>query len=65
MTQPINWTFSITCNDCSCVFDVKNVAPSVDLISAANTSRGRMFLLAVPNECPECKNLRVVKGGAG
>lgn len=53
----VNWEFSIKCVDCGSVFIVETVNSSVNRFD----NGGRMALLTIPNECPDCHNLRVVK----
>jgi len=61
----VNWEVSIECIDCHTVFKVHNVNPSHELVQATRgispLNRSRMFLITVPNECPECRNIRIVK----
>jgi hypothetical protein len=62
-TIPVNWETYIRCTSCKTEFSVGGNAasPSVGLVDPE--ARTRMILLTVPNECPECHNLRVLKGG--
>jgi hypothetical protein len=59
-TLPVNWETIIRCADCKTEFVISGDAasPSVGLVSPKQ--RVRMILLTVPNECPECHNLKVV-----
>lgn len=55
-TVPLNWTFAIECVDCKTEFTVESVNPSVDRLERGK----RIVMLTIPNECPKCRNLRVV-----
>jgi DNA-directed RNA polymerase subunit RPC12/RpoP len=58
---PVNWTVHIECNDCGTRLMVASVNPSLERLENGT----RMLLLTVPNECPDCHNLRVLKGDGG
>lgn len=55
-TVPVNWEFSIECVDCGAEYTLKNVDPSVERLEGGV----RMALVAFPNECPKCHNIRAV-----
>ena len=56
-TVPVNWTFKIECVDCKATWTVDSADPSIERLP----NGGRLVMLMIPNECPECHNLHVVK----
>jgi hypothetical protein len=62
---PLNWRVLIECLDCKTLFDVpvENVDPSCETVGMLKEQGPkRMLLVAVPQVCPECHNLREVNG---
>jgi hypothetical protein len=57
VTERVNWKVAIECRDCGAEFNVKKVDSSVQVLD----NRTRFLLVAVPNECPKCHNLRTVE----
>lgn len=53
---PLNWDFKIVCRDCGERLHVESVNPSTERLA----NGARIVILTIPNECPECHNLRVV-----
>jgi hypothetical protein len=57
-SPPYNWRVSIECVDCGAHFGVpaEGVVPAVERFPNGM----RWALLKVPNECPECHNLKLL-----
>jgi hypothetical protein len=51
----LNWKVKIECVDCGKTYLVENVRTNMDRMEVM------LLLLTVPNVCPDCRNLRVVK----
>lgn len=58
-TARLNWSFEIKCVDCGSVLIVESVDPTVERLPQGV----RLVMMTIPNECPDCHNLRVVKKG--
>jgi len=58
-TARLNFKIKIICVDCNAEFVLQDdlVNPTVEVLP----HRNRMVLLTVPNECPDCRNIRAVK----
>ena len=54
-----NWHYLIECKDCKATFNVESVSLSVKRFDGGN----RMAVLTIPNECPKCRNLKMLEGG--
>lgn len=52
------WEFNIVCRDCGSTFEV--LKPDISCQRASKF--GRLVLLHIPEVCPECRNLKLVKG---
>ncbi len=61
MAERLNFTFSFTCRDCRASFTIVKPNASNDVLQAPSGVRTRVVMLTVPNECPECHNIRLVR----
>jgi hypothetical protein len=54
------WRLCLCCNDCNTVYEVEPDTLSVSLQQTRPFTR--VVALPVPEGCPKCHNMRVVKG---
>ena len=63
MSEELHWHIHIVCKDCGHERRIVNPDPSVDVLEGSENGkkkRMRGVLVFIPNECPECKNLKLV-----
>jgi ribosomal protein S27E len=69
MTESIRfgWELILRCKDCGAVhvLDENSDGVSLSLTFANEKRRTRIALIHLPNECPDCHNLRVVPPADG
>lgn len=54
-TPRLNWDVLIRCVDCDATYQVLEPDPSKERLEDGQ----RLVLIDIPNECPECRNLRL------
>lgn len=61
MIPPLNWLVQIVCKDCGHTRQVVEPDTTREILRNSKGKRMRGVLVWIPNECPECRNLRLVK----